>query len=211
MGRLAQQASESAQERCEFCSEPIGREHRHLFEVDARQIVCVCRACSILFDRDLASNGRYRLVPDRRLALTDFQLTDAQWESLYIPVGIAYLTFSTAAGRVLAFYPGPMGQMQSLLGPETWNELVQRNPVLGGLRPDVEALLVNRARGARQYFLVPIDDCYSLVGLIRTRWRGLGGGSEVWTEIGRFFDELGRRARPAPAAGIVVGSGPDHS
>jgi hypothetical protein len=53
----------------------------------------------------------------------------------------------------------------------------------------VEALLVNRARGTRQHFLVPIDDCYRLAGLIRTRWRGLSGGEEVWKEIDRFFEE----------------------
>ena len=64
--------------------------------------------------------------------------------------------------------------------------------MLGELEPDVEALLVNRARGAREHWLVPIDDCYSLVGLIRTRWRGLTGGREVWEQI----DALLRRARP---------------
>ncbi len=50
---------------------------------------------------------------------------------------------------------------------------------------------MNRSRGARQYFLVPIEDCYSLVGLIRTRWRGLTGGREVWEEIESFFEGAG--------------------
>ena len=52
-------------------------------------------------------------------------------------------------------------------------------------------------RGARGHWIVPIDECYALVGLIRTRWRGLTGGAEVWGEIGRFFEELDRRAKPA--------------
>jgi hypothetical protein len=60
---------------------------------------------------------------------------------------------------------------------------------------DVEALLVNRARGARRQWLVPIDDCYRLVAVIRTRWRGFTGGKEVWLELERFFDDLDRRAR----------------
>jgi hypothetical protein len=64
------------------------------------------------------------------------------------------------------------------------------------MEPDVEALLVNRARGARQHWLVPIDECYALVGLIRTRWKGLTGGKQVWEEIGHFFDRLDRLARP---------------
>ena len=69
--------------------------------------------------------------------------------------------------------------------------------MLGELEPDVEALLVNRARGARDHWLVPIDECYALVGLIRTRWRGFTGGQEVWEEIGRFFEQLDRRSKPA--------------
>jgi hypothetical protein len=65
------------------------------------------------------------------------------------------------------------------------------------LEPDVEALLVNRARGARRHWIVPIEDCYALVGVIRTHWRGLTGGTEVWREIARSFEGLDRRARPA--------------
>jgi hypothetical protein len=68
----------------------------------------------------------------------------------------------------------------------------------------VEALLVNRSRGARQYFLVPIEDCYSLVGLIRTRWRGLSGGTEVWGEITAFLEGLDRRSRPAGRMGATA-------
>jgi hypothetical protein len=40
-----------------------------------------------------------------------------------------------------------------------------------------------------------MDECYSLVGLIRMRWRGLSGGREVWEEIGRFFEELRNRSK----------------
>ena len=65
------------------------------------------------------------------------------------------------------------------------------------LEPDVEALLVNRVRESRQHWIVPIDECYGLVGLIRTSWRGLTGGGEVWEAIARRFEELDRRSRPA--------------
>jgi hypothetical protein len=66
------------------------------------------------------------------------------------------------------------------------------------MESDVEALLVNRvahARGSAQaeYYLVPIDECYKLVGIIRTHWRGLSGGTEVWQELGRFFTGLRNR------------------
>jgi hypothetical protein len=191
----AAQAAAAAQERCELCSEPIPSEHRHLLEVATRHIRCVCRACAILFDRGAASLGKHRLIPDRRLALEDFQLGDAQWERLRIPVGMAFFFDSSPARRVVAFYPSPMGPTESLLPLDTWRELEASNPVLASMQPDVEALLVNRARGARQCFLVPIDDCYRLVGVIRLHWKGLSGGAEVWREIGRFFAALQARAK----------------
>jgi hypothetical protein len=40
-----------------------------------------------------------------------------------------------------------------------------------------------------------MDECYSLVGLIRMHWRGLSGGREVWEEIDRFFENLKQRSR----------------
>src|SRR5205823_4554480 len=115
----------------------------------------------------------YRLIPDRRLYLEPFQLSDGQWESLRIPVGIAFFFRSTPAERVVAFYPSPLGPTESLLALDAWTDLEDRNPLLRTMLPDVEALLVNRARGARQHFVVPIDECYRLVAVIRARWRGL--------------------------------------
>ena len=50
-------------------------------------------------------------------------------------------------------------------------------------------------RGARRQWIVPIDVCYALVGLIRTHWRGFTGGAEVWRELDKFFDGLDRRSR----------------
>ena len=196
--KAAQEAAtavEGAQERCELCSEPIPPEHRHLLEVSSREIMCSCRACSILFDSKAASEGKYRLIPDRRLFLEDFEMSDSQWESLRIPVDMAFFFHSAPAERVVAFYPSPMGPTESLLKLSAWEELERANPVLKGMEQDVEALLVNRARGAREHFLVPMDKCYSLVGLIRMHWRGFSGGQEVWEEIEQFFEELRRRSK----------------
>src|SRR5215210_889074 len=193
--KAAAKAAEAAQEYCDLCGEPIPPEHRHLLEVSTREIMCACRPCSILFDSEAASEGRYRLVPDRHLFLEDFEMSDVQWERLRIPVDMAFFFYSTPAERVAAFYPSPMGPTESLLKLSTWEELEKYNPVLEGMERDVEALLVNRVRGAREHFLVPIDECYSLVGLIRMRWRGLSGGTEVWEEIGRFFEELRKRSK----------------
>ena len=191
----ATRATEAAQERCDLCSEPIPHRHRHLLDVATREMMCACRPCSILFDRAAASEGKYKLIPDRHLFLGDFEMDDVQWESLRVPVDMAFFFYSTPAERVVAFYPSPMGPTESLLKLGAWEEIEIHNPVLKGMERDVEALLVNRVRGAREHFLVPMDECYSLVGLIRMRWRGLSGGREVWEEIGRFFEELRKRSK----------------
>jgi hypothetical protein len=195
--RSAEQVAQPEEERCEVCSEPIPSEHRHLLDLSTRELMCACRACSTLFDRSAAGGGHFHLVPDRRLRLVDFELPDLTWERLRIPVDIAFFFHSSQDDRVMAFYPSPMGPTESLLGLEAWRGIERANPTLEGMEPDVEALLVNRARGARQHWLVPIDECYGLVGLIRMRWKGLSGGKEVWGEIDRFFEDLDRRSRVA--------------
>jgi hypothetical protein len=197
LGRLARRpaAVEAQPERCDLCGAEIPEEHRHVLDVETREVRCACRPCSLLFDRPAAAEGRMRLIGDRRLALPGFVLDDVMWEELRLPVDVAFFFRSSAAERVMAFYPSPVGPTESLLTLEAWAALEAANPVLRTMADDVEALLVDRARGARRQWIVPIDDCYALVGLIRTRWRGLTGGSEVWQELGRFFDRLDEKAR----------------
>jgi len=96
-------------------------------------------------------------------------------------------------------YPSPAGATESLLSLESWNEIATVNPELQQMEPDVEALLANRIGHARgfteaEYYLLPIDQCFKLVGLIRSQWRGFSGGTEVWQEIGNYFAELKRTA-----------------
>lgn len=190
----ARQASRNAQESCDLCGEPIPSEHRHLLNLTSREMVCACRACSILFDRPVAGGGTRKLIPTRYQYLTDFHMTDAQWEGLSIPVHMAFFVRNTAAQRVLALYPSPAGPTESSLTLETWEDLERQNSVLQGMETDVEALLLNRIRDTRDYFLVPIDECYKLVGLIRMHWKGLSGGSEVQGHIDQFFALLKQRA-----------------
>ena len=184
-------------ERCEMCSRELGPHHDHLVEPASRRLICACDACAILFDGQAGS--RYTRVPRRVLFLRDFQLSDAQWDSLMVPIEMAFFFKSTPQGKVVALYPSPAGPTESLLPLDTWADLVAMNPVLNEMEPDVTALLVNRVghvRGAApaEYFLVPIDECYKLVGLIRTYWKGLSGGTDVWREIGAFFAELKKKA-----------------
>jgi Family of unknown function (DUF5947) len=190
-----------ADEQCELCAEPIAAEHRHLVDVESRRLLCACRACTILFDRSGAGGGHYRLVPDRARLVTDFELDEAAWQAFEIPVDMAFFSHSSAAGRVVAFYPSPLGATESLLDLGAWEDLAAANPLLLELDPDVEALFVNRTHGRREHWLLPIDRCYELVGLVRTHWRGFGGGDAVWAELDAFFDRLRSRAEPVTRDG----------
>jgi Family of unknown function (DUF5947) len=181
-------------ERCEMCSTPLAPEHQHLLEPVNRKIVCACDACAILFHTQ--GDLRYKRVPRRIRFLPDFQLTEGQWNGLTMPINMAFFYRSTPQeGRVIAMYPSPAGATESLLTLDTWDEIAADNPVLNEMEADVEALLVNRIGHSRgftdpEHYIVPIDECYKLVGLIRSHWSGLAGGSEVWRQIADFFARL---------------------
>ena len=188
-------------EQCELCSAEIPGYHRHLLELSNNALVCVCRPCSILFGDPGAGSGKYRLVPSRYLLLSDFSMTDEQWDELTLPVNMVYIFHSSVMNRLMAFYPSPAGAIEATLNLEGWNALLADNPVLQDMQPDVEALLINRVGNNntgsyRDHYIVPIDICYELVGLIRLKWRGLSGGEDAWQAIAEFFTNLRKRATP---------------
>jgi hypothetical protein len=185
-----------AGERCELCREPIGDEHSHLVDVEARNLMCACRGCYLLFTSSGAGGGHFRAVPDRYLAFEGFRLSSSQWDSLQIPVSVAFFFMNSALDRVAAFYPGPAGATESLLPLETWREVVAANPELSTLEPDVEAFLVRADRdlGGAECFIVPIDACYDLVGQLRLLWRGFDGGRDARDALDAFFDRIRSKA-----------------
>ena len=174
-------------EHCELCGTPIPSEHDHLIELKKRQLQCACLACSLLFHDN--GNLRFRRVPRCCEVLQDFQLNDKLWESLLIPINLAFFYHHSGHERIVAAYPSPAGATESLLDLDAWSELAAANPALN-LAPDIEALLVNRVGVSREYYRVSIDRCYELVGLIRKHWRGLSGGTQVWAAISEFFCKL---------------------
>ena len=186
-------------ERCELCTQVVPGEHRHLLDLSKRKLVCACRACSTLFADGSIGGRNYQLIPDDVVQLSEFVLDDVFWSALAIPVDLAFFFMDTAASRTVVLYPGPMGAAESQLESHAWEGLVDVNPVLLDLKPDVQALLVNRTRGAREQWIVPVDTCYSLVGLIRLNWKGLGGGEEVWGELDHFFASVRSKALPPRA------------
>jgi len=175
-------------EVCELCATALPSDHQHLLELEKHQVTCACEACAILFSGN--ARQRYQRIPRDVTRLYDFVMDDQEWESLLIPINLAYFVYSSAARRVIAQYPSPGGAMESSLDLEYWNAIVERNPVLKQFEPDVEALLVSRGGDAPRYYRAPIDQCYRLVGILRTQWHGLGGGVEVWKQIDSFFGQL---------------------
>jgi hypothetical protein len=193
-------------ERCELCSAELAAEHEHLVDLASRQLTCACQACAVLFSGN--ANPKYRRVPRRIRYLENFRLTDSQWESLLIPISMAFFFQSSTAGKVVALYPSPAGATESLLDFASWDEIKRSNPVLEELEPDTEALLVNRVRGAADYYLLPIDECYRLVGLIRTNWHGLSGGTQMWEAIAAFFAELKEKATSKKTGAVAYAKAP---
>jgi len=193
-------APEPAGERCEMCSEMIADEHQHVVSLAARQLMCVCRACYLLFT-DSTAELRYRAVPDRYLAFEDFALDRRAWEALQIPVGVAFFFTNSALGRTVAFYPGPAGATESELDLDAWNAIRGADPRVALLTDDVEALLVRvpEVENAEpQSYLVPVDACYEFVGRLRMLWRGFDGGQEAHALIDDFFTLIASRAVKTP-------------
>lgn len=180
---------EKALERCELCATGLAEEHAHLIETATSRLLCACEACSILFYRR-EGESKYRRVPRRGRRLVGFHLSDAEWNALMLPIDLVFLQNNTRVGRVIAYYPSPAGCTESLLDLTAWRDILQNNPVLEQLLPDVETLLVNRTRGRRHYYIAPVDKAYRLAGLIRMHWEGLSGGEVVWRKIDEFFESL---------------------
>lgn len=176
-----------ATERCELCAKALAPSHRHLAEPRERKLVCTCEACALLFPAQ--ASLRYKAVPRDVRRLDALVLSDAQWDALAIPIGMAFFLRSSVSERTVAFYPGPAGATESLLELEAWQEIVGQNPSLASMEPDVEALVINRLWTPHQQYIFPIDRCYHLVGLMRTKWRGFMGGTELWQELRTFFDD----------------------
>ena len=122
-------------------------------------------------------------------------MPDADWNHLLIPISLGFLYRSSSAQVTLACYPSPFGIVEATVDEEPWRQVVSTNPTLAGMRDDVEALLVNRLRGQREYFLAPIDRCFELTGIVRRHWQGMNGGDRVWLEVHQYLEKLRRGAR----------------
>jgi Fe-S cluster biogenesis protein NfuA len=180
----------ASDERCDLCKTTIPDDHRHLLNLVERRIECVCESCWALRSGD----AEYRPTGGRTLWLPALQLPEEVWASFQIPIGLAFFMDSSTAGCVVALYPSPGGATESELHFSSWSRMVELNPILADLEPDIEALIVNRLSDPPAYAIAPIDRCYALTGTIKVSWEGISGGPKVGEAVSGFFDELRTQA-----------------
>jgi len=190
LGRLARPEPVEEQEKCEVCGSSIAVDHRHLLELGERRILCSCEPCIAM--RSGLEN--YCPVGTRFVWLENVEFPNELWAAFQLPIGLAFFFRSTGVNAVVALYPSPAGATESELHLESWEKLVGLNPILENLESDSEALVVNRMGEAHQHAIVPIDECYRLVGLIKSTWEGISGGPAIENSVPKFFEYVRHKA-----------------
>lgn len=182
---------------CELCGGALEPEHGHVVDVAIHTPLCACRACTLALDGRRA--GRHRAVSNEVRWDENLMLTDGEWAALGVPVALALLQRRSSPPEWVALFPSPAGPVEAEPAEAGWTRVLAARPALLDLEPEVEALLVRRERTGRvESFVVPIDACYRLIGLVRSHWRGFDGGDEARAEVERFFEDLRRRAGSGP-------------
>jgi len=172
--------------RCELCPISLADSHKHLLDLQERRIVCVCPSCWSM----RSGEARYRPTGSRTLWLDGLALSDELWASFQIPIGLAFFVHSSETGNVVGLYPSPAGATECALDLDAWQRLVAINPVLEDLDPDAEALIVNRLGRPHRHAIAPLDDCYRLVGIVKSTWEGIAGGTAMEAAVQGYFDGL---------------------
>jgi hypothetical protein len=177
-------------ERCDFCSKPIPPDHKHFADLNEMKFMCACEMCTIL----QVEKGEYRQIPERYQYLANFDMPERIWQELKIPVNMAFIVYNSNLRKYIAFYPSPAGATESELNLGSWDTLKQKNRALEDIEADVEGFMINRLNKPAEYYIVPIDCCYKLIGLIRLKWQGMHGGKEIQKSVRLFFKGLKMRA-----------------
>ena len=181
------------EQQCELCVLTLSSKHRHLLHLDERRILCVCETCWAV----RSGEAEFRPVGNRTVWLEDFALTDEQWASFQIPIGLAFFMISTVSKGAIALYPSPAGATESELDLEAWEKLVSENPALETLDADSEALIVNRMADTPLHVIAPIDVAYQLVGVVKSSWEGISGGRATEDAVAGYFEGLREQAAVA--------------
>ncbi|MGH9589958.1 MAG: DUF5947 family protein, partial [Terracidiphilus sp.] len=122
----------AAVERCELCAMELAPEHPHLLDPASRQIACACDACAILFCGQ--QEAKFLRIPRRVLRLDSFSFNDLQWQSMMLPINLAFFVRQPDGGT-RAMYPSPAGAMESLIGLPAWEALCAGERALAAAQP----------------------------------------------------------------------------
>ena len=60
-------------------------------------MVCACDPCALRF-QDVVG-GRFKLIPRGARTLPGFEITDAQWEQLALPISLAFFFHNGTTGK----------------------------------------------------------------------------------------------------------------
>jgi hypothetical protein len=172
-------APRPAADVCGLCSASLAPTHAHLFDRTRRTLECACAPCALALEQNPL--GRWVSVPHHAERLGTSPIGGAAWESLGLPIGLAFFVRSSADGALAAWYPGAAGAVRCQLNFEL--------PAVE-LKDDVEALLVNRLDGANATYRLSLDECFALVGLIRQKWHGFTGGAAVREAVAAFLKRI---------------------
>ncbi len=97
---------------------------------------------------------------------------------------------SSLDGEPVTLYPSSAGVTEAETDALAWMRMCAENPVLNDLVPDTEALIINRLTTPPQHVIAPLDECYRMVGLIKSRWSGISGGPELTATVDEFLGAL---------------------
>jgi hypothetical protein len=183
--------------RCELCSAALDERHGHLFEPGARNLVCACIACALLFPDGAGAARAERLrVEPRVVPLPGLQLSEQDWHALDVPVRLVLLFPSAHHERLFATYPNPQGAVEARLPITAWQALVQAHPQqLNGFQPELDALLLDgrREHGERSaHCRVSIDVAQGLLGRLRQAGTRPGRNGAGWQAFEHALARLQR-------------------
>jgi len=183
-----------------FCGQLLPARHSHVVHIERRNLLCACRPCFLLFSSAGAAGGKVKAVPEEVFDLGEGVFSQAQWTGCRSR-SISRSSSSTALSAAPWFSIPARREPPSRCCRSNVEELVREHPRLATLSQDVEALLAwQRSETSDQpsaAFIVPIDACYELVGIVRRTWKGFHGGEEAWQAIAAFFSALRARASTA--------------
>ncbi|HEU4577402.1 MAG TPA: DUF5947 family protein [Polyangiaceae bacterium] len=185
--------------RCDRCRTVLHRQHRHLIELAAHQLLCACNACASEVERSVL--GPYRLIPEAVRSAPEWAPSWERWDSFGMPLRLGFFLWLSRLARWAAVAPSPAGAVNVELPTSAWSAYLRESGIARQVRPDVEALLVRGAGGGPlEAYVVPLDLCYELVALVRQTWRGIDGGDAARGELDRYFERLRQRSTEAPLA-----------